>query len=130
MPFDEILANIPTMTIVLTCGIGLISIIATVVIIFFVFRYVKKTVGTNQVVMQQGIDARAKIISAQQTGVMLNDQPQVLFQLEVNPPTGMPYQTSAKAVIPIFNIPQFQPGAEVAVKIHPADPNVVEIVGL
>ena len=75
--------------------------------------------------MQNGISAQARIVSVQQTGVMVNYQPQVAFQLEVTPPGGAPYQAQAKAVIPMVNIPQFQPGVEVPVKIHPTDPTQV-----
>jgi hypothetical protein len=66
-------------------------------------------------------------MSVQQTGVMVNNQPQVVFDLEVRPPGGTPYRTQAKAVIPIVNIPQFQPGVELPVKVHPSDPMQVAL---
>jgi hypothetical protein len=69
--------------------------------------------------------AQAKIVGVRQTGVMLNNQPQILFDLEVQPPGSAPYRAQTKAIIPMVNIPQFQPGVEIPVKIHPTDPTQV-----
>ena len=123
----DFIGSIGTITIVLTCGGIILSLVVTVVIAYFVIRMVRKTVSPNQGILKNGIPAKAKIISVQQTGVMVNYQPQVVFALEVQPPGGTPYQTQAKAVIPIVNIPQFQPGVEVNVKIHPSDPTQVAL---
>ena len=62
---------------------------------------------------------------------MVNQHPQISFQLEVHPPTGIPYAAETKAVIPMVNIPQLQPGADVRVKINPSDPSnvVLDIYG-
>ena len=110
-------------TVLTICGSIAIPIVAMV----FVMRFIKKTVGPNRDVLQNGISAQAKIVSVQQTGVRLNDQPQILFDLEIRPPGGAPYRAQTKAVIPIIHIPQFQPGADVPVKIHPTDPAQVAL---
>jgi hypothetical protein len=81
--------------------------------------------GPDRTILQNGIPAKATIVGVQQTGVMVGHQPQVLMLLEVEPPNGSPYQAQARAVIPMVNIPQFQPGARISVKIHPADPSQV-----
>jgi hypothetical protein len=86
---------------------------------------VRKMVGPDRSVLESGIPAMARIVNVRQTGMMVNNQPQIAFQLEVHPPSGSPYQVETKAVIPMINIPQFQPGAEIPVKIHPADPSKV-----
>lgn len=83
---------------------------------------IRKAVGPNRNVLAKGTPARAVILSVQQTGGMVNYQPQVMLQLEVHPSYGLPYRVVTKAVIPMINIPQFQPGAEVPVKVHPNDP--------
>ncbi|MCP4540547.1 MAG: hypothetical protein GY832_25705 [Chloroflexi bacterium] len=121
----EILAGTSILVVLSICGGTVLSLAITIGITIFAIRLIRKTVGPNRGVLQDGIPAQAKIVNVRQTGVMLNNQPQILFDLEVQPPGGAPYQAQAKAVIPMINIPQFQPGAEVPVKIHPSDPTQV-----
>ncbi len=75
----------------------------------------------DPIIREQGIPAQAKILQIGQTGMMVSYQPQAHLVLEVTPPDGPPYQAQVTAVIPMVAIPQFQPGAVVPVKIHPAD---------
>ncbi len=121
----EILAGTSIVVVLAICGGTVLSLALTIGITVFALRFVRKTVGQNRGVIQDGIPAQAKIVGVRQTGVMLNNQPQIAFDLEVHPPGGSPYQ--AQAVIPMINIPQFQPGAEVPVKIHPSDPTQVAL---
>ena len=123
--FTELFAGTSIFVILSVCGGIVLSLALTIGITVFAMRMVRKAVGPNRSVLQNGVPAQAKIMSVQQTGVMVNNQPQVAFDLEVRPPGGMPYRTQAKAVIPIVNIPQFQPGVQVPVKIHPTDPTQV-----
>ena len=118
----ELLGNMTTMIIAITCGGMLLTIVLIIVITRFTKGMIKKTVGVDQGVLQNGIPAQAKILNIQQTGVMLNNQPQVAFDLEVYQPGRGPYRAQAKAVIPIVNIPQYQPGVEVPVKVDPNNP--------
>ncbi len=103
------------------CGGTVLSLAFTLVVTLFAMRFIRKALGQDRGVIENGIAARAKILSVRQTGLMLNHQPQVEFQLQVHPPSGMPYQAQVKAVIGLVNIPQFQPGIELPVKIHPTD---------
>ena len=121
----EILAGTSIFVVLSICGGTVLSIALTIGITVFVMRFIRKTVGPNRGVLQNGIPTQAKIVSVRQTGVMLNNQPQILFELEVQPPGGAPYRAQTKAVIPMINIPQFQPGVDVPVKIHPTDPTQV-----
>jgi hypothetical protein len=111
--------------VVLICAGIVVTTAITVGITWLAIYLIRKTMGPNRSILQNGIPAKARILSVQQTGVMVNYQPQIAFQLEVHPPGGVPYQAQAKAVIPMVNIPQLQPGTEVPVKIHPADPTQV-----
>lgn len=105
--------------------IGGAVILVTIVITLLVRRAIRRTFGPDRTTLEQGISARAKIVGLRQTGVMVNYQPQVAFQLEVYPPGGAPYHAETRAVVPIVNIPQVQPGVEVPIKIHPTDPSKV-----
>jgi hypothetical protein len=121
----ELLAGASMLVVLAICGGTVLSLALTIGITVFAIRFVRNRVGPNRGILQDGIAAQARIVSVRQTGVMLNHQPQIAFELEVQPPGGAPYQVQAKAVIPMINIPQFQPGAEVPVKIHPSDPTQV-----
>jgi hypothetical protein len=121
----ELLAGSTVLVVVLVCGSILVTTVITIGVTWLVIRLVRRAMGPSRSILQNGIPAKAQILSVQQTGVMVNYQPQVAFQLEVTPPSGAPYQAQAKAVIPMVNIPQFQPGTEVPVKIHPTDPTRV-----
>jgi len=124
----QLLAGSSALVILAICGGTVLSLAITIGVTLLVLRFIRKTVGQDRSVVQNGIPATAKILSVRQTGVMLNNQPQVEFQLEVHPPSGLPYQAQAKAIVALVSIPQYQPGAEVPVKIHPTDQTKVVLV--
>jgi len=117
----------PTDITQLIIGGTVLSLAFTLVVTLLVMRLIRKAMGQDRGIIKNGIAARAKILSVRQTGVMLNYQPQVEFQLEVYPPSGMSYLAKVKAVIGLVNIPQFQPGVELPVKIHPTDQTKVAL---
>ena len=126
-PIEELVGGLSIAIIGITClaFVGMTAL--TIVSVIVIRRFIQKKVGPDMSVLQQGIAAKAKIISVQQTSMLVNYSPQVIFQLEVHPPNGTPYEATTKAVVPMVNIPQYQPGAEISVKIHPTDPTRVEI---
>lgn len=111
----------------LVIGGVVLSLALTLAITLFARYLVRKMLGQDHSIIENGIAARAKILSVRQTGVMLNYQPQVEFQLQVQPPSGRPYLAQVKAIIGLVSIPQFQPGVEVPVMIHPTDPTKVAL---
>ena len=121
----ELFAGTSIFIIIAVCGGIVLTLALTIGITVFAMRFVRKMVGPDRSVLQNGIPAKAKIMAVQQTGVMVNNQPQIVFDLEVDPPGAAHYRTQTKAVIPMVNIPQFQPGVELSVKIHPTDPSQV-----
>ena len=126
-PIEELVGGLSIAIIGITC-LSIAGMTAvTIVLVIVIRRFIQKKVGPDRTVLEQGIAAKAKIISVQQTNMLVNYQPQAIFQLEVYPPNGAPYQATTKTVISMVNIPQYQPGAEISVKIHPADPTRVEI---
>jgi hypothetical protein len=118
-------AGISALTIGAICIGTLVTLVITVGITFLAIKMIRKAVGPDRSTLESGIPAQARIVNVRQTGMFVNNQPQIAFTLEVHPPSGTPYQVETKAVIPMVNIPQFQPGAQVPVKIHPTDPSKV-----
>ena len=123
----DILAGTSTIVILAVCASIVFSIVLTIGVTFFAIRMIRKATGPDKSILKNGIDAKARIVSVQQTSVMVNYQPQIAFTLEIHPPGGTPYQAQTKAVIPMVNIPQLQPGVEVPVKIHPTDPTKIAL---
>ena len=113
-------------TILITCASLLFGLVITAVVLFVVFRLIR-SMQPNRSILQNGIPAQATIRQVWQTGTFINENPQVGMQLEVRPPGGAPYVTQVNAVIPLINIPQFQPGTVVPVKISPVDATKVEL---
>lgn len=74
-----------------------------------------------------GIPTTAQVVAAQQTGTMVNMNPQVACTLMVNGPQG-PYQVQTTAIVPMMNIAQFQPGMAVNVRVNPQNPMDVAVV--
>ncbi len=126
-PFTQLFAGgIGIFTILTICGSLLFTVLITAVVLFVVYRLIKG-MGPNQSILQTGIPAQAVIRQVWQTGTFINENPQVGMQLEVRPPGGQPYVTQLNAVVPLINIPQFQPGTVVPVKISPTDASKVEL---
>jgi hypothetical protein len=82
---------------------------------------------SQEQVAMTGTPMTARVIQMQQTGAMINFQPQVQAMLEVQGPQG-PYQVQTMVVVPHINIPQFQPGATINVRVNPQNPQDVAVV--
>ena len=57
-----------------------------------------------------------------QTGLTVNDSPQVGILLQVEPPGRQPYQAQIDPIVPIIHLPRIQPGLRVPVKIDRMQP--------
>ncbi|MEA2493142.1 MAG: hypothetical protein QOJ29_1053 [Thermoleophilaceae bacterium] len=80
-----------------------------------------------QHLMANGRVGTAVITEVRQTGMFVNENPQVEMDLQVNV-EGIPtYTATHRQVIAQIAIPQFQPGATVPVRVDPEDPTSVLI---
>src|SRR6266542_1536978 len=60
--------------------------------------------------LQTGIQANATITEIWDTGVTVNNQPQIGIKLQVTPQTGMPYIVETKVIISRLQTAYYQPG--------------------
>jgi hypothetical protein len=74
-----------------------------------------------------GLAGQAAITGLTQTGMSLNDNPQVEFDLSVDVPGRASYAAKRKEFVPLIMLGQIAPGAVFPVKIDPADPSNVVI---
>ena len=77
---------------------------------------------TAQHLMANGRVGTAVITAVRQTGMFVNENPQVEMDLQVTV-EGIPsYATTHRQVIAQIAIPQFQPGSQVPVRVDPENP--------
>jgi hypothetical protein len=72
-----------------------------------------------------GIDGSATVIAVRQEGAMINFQPMCEIDLTVMPDGRPPYPATVKQVVPQIHLARVQPGAQLRVKVDPADPALV-----
>ena len=74
-----------------------------------------------------GLAGTAMVTGLTQTGMQLNDQPQVKIDLLVSLPGKAPYAASRKEFVPLILLGRLSSGAPLPVKVDPADPQDVII---
>ena len=115
-------------------ALALIPIVVVVIIaVVFGLVFLPMIRGSmrSSKLMQTGVSAQAQILKVWQTGMSVNDQPQLGLLLQVQPTDGTPpFQAEAKKVVPLVQIPQFQPGGMLEVKYDPANPKEVAIAAI
>ncbi len=99
-------------------------------IVFLAFRPLMRDARITKQVMRTGVEATATIIRTWDTGVRLNDEPQLGILLQVQPPGGASFQTELKTIVPLTQLAAFQPGAQLQIKYDPAEPSHVAILGI
>lgn len=115
------------MGIVIT-GVVLLSVIPT---IFFAVKLIgglHKNKQQEQRLLASGVPAKAQIMSVQQTGTYVNNQPQAHIVLTVYPQGSGPYQAQLTKIVSLFEVSHYQVGAHVDVRYDPANPTQVAIV--
>ncbi len=125
---------IDTNAILLTALIPIaLTLIVTVVIIVFVvivLRRVGAISAPNRELLTRGESAQATIINLWDTGTSVNDNPLVGLLLEVRPASRPPYQVKTSLLISRLQIPQYQPGRVLVVKVDPTNLEKVAIAGV
>ncbi len=111
----------------LSIALTLVITIATLVFVFVIFRRVFGNIKQNNQLLMSGEPAQATVIQLWDTGVMLNNNPQVGMLLEVRPANRPAYQLETKQFVSYLRLPQVQPGAVVNVRLDPSDPAKVAL---
>lgn len=85
----------------------------------------------NEHLLQQGVRARAVVVSIEETGARVNNRPECEIKLRVEPHDGEPYITSVRDVVALTQIPQLQPGRPVTVRFDPQNRGeaIIEALG-
>ena len=83
--------------------------------------------ATSQRLMATGRQGTATVTGIRDTGLTVNENPQVELDLQVSVDGGAPYAVTHRQVVSRVAIPAFQPGATVPVRVDPADPHTLLI---
>ena len=127
MNLSDITSSLGTV-IGVVCGCGA-TIFAIAISGFFIYRMFKGRAQTNAL-LQNGIPASATILSIQDTGWRINDQPQALVTLQVTPTDRPPFQAQVKDTFSPFDLGSLTPGAPAQVRFNPNDTSKVVIESL
>ena len=93
----------------------IMGVVITIASLFFVFRFLRGMSKANEEaarILATGQPAVGQVISAQQTGTFVNQNPQVVLMLQVTPQHGPPYQAQVTKILSMLEIPQYQVGAQ------------------
>lgn len=105
---------------ILTMGVGALIIIG---------RVAGGAVGPSARQVEEataaGRDAVARIDVLRQTGTQINEQPLCELDVSVQPRQGAPFRTTVRRVVPLIEIPRYQPGAYFSAVLSTNDPPVV-----
>jgi hypothetical protein len=108
---------------VLTAGIlGLVA-----VILGGIGLRIRRRAAEVQRLIATGLPGTATVTGLTQTGMFLNENPQVEMELMVQLPGRPPYAAKRKEFVPLILLNRVSTGAVLAVKVDPADPNDVVI---
>ncbi|MDW5595297.1 DUF3592 domain-containing protein [Conexibacter stalactiti] len=80
-----------------------------------------------QRLMATGLIGQATVQALRDTGMTINENPQVEFDLLVSVDGRDPYPVTHRQVVSRLVISNFQPGASIPVRVDPADPTRVLI---
>ncbi|NWF65473.1 MAG: hypothetical protein HXY38_14345 [Chloroflexi bacterium] len=118
---------ITIITIACSCLFTAVTLAVTGFIIYKVFGSTFKGMAGNRNVLQTGVSAPAVILSVQDTGVTMNDNPQARIRLRVMPMGGEPFEAEVTQIVGRFQVAMLAPNASVMVKYDPNDKTKVAI---
>lgn len=78
--------------------------------------------------MQEGIEAEAVLLNMEQTGLYVNNQPQIKLQVQVQPPTGRNFVSEIREVLTLIDLSQLRIGSTLKVKYNPANTREVMVL--
>lgn len=116
-------------SIAITLFVVVVSVLAAILsaalplgVMFVIYRAMERQAAVKKRMREVGIEAQALVLSLAETGLLINNQPQVRIQLQVLPPDAEAYEATLTQTISMLQAPRLQPGSTVAVFIDPEDP--------
>jgi cytochrome c biogenesis factor len=121
-------------TVLITIVIIVVSLAATIIPIIFLLKKLGNISAGNQQLLMTGIPAQARVVTLGQTGLSVNNSPQMNVTLEIHPPqspgyrgAAAPWVATVQSFIPMHAMGRVQPGGFVNVRFDPMNPMRVAI---
>ena len=118
-------------------GVALIVLLSFGAVAVFVVPPLRRLLGqqrANTALMLEGTPAGAKVISAQQTGTMMQqggyESHQIAIQLQVEPKSELAFVATATMFVSVLDLSKAQPGASAVVRYSSTDKSQVVITNL
>ncbi|WP_433208879.1 hypothetical protein ACQP00_44100 [Dactylosporangium sp. CS-047395] len=118
-------AVVPELTTTFTLVGG--ALMVTAVILFLFGRRFHRRFKDAQALREHGVRGTAQVLGARQTGVYMNEQPQVALQLRITAPGHGTYDTTVKEYVPLIATGMLGTGRPLTVLVDPLDPAKVVI---
>jgi hypothetical protein len=122
--------GISGVTLAIICISVLCSLGITVAAIAVPFYFMRKNRERAEQLMATGTQGEATILSLEDTGMFINNNPQVRVRLEIRMPMYPTYQITKSVTIPLIRLSQVQTGSVVQVMVDMSDPTNPDKVGL
>jgi hypothetical protein len=122
--------SITGVTLVIVCASVLGTLVITAIAIAVPFYFFRNQRKRAEELMAKGTQGEATILSLEDTGMRINDNPRVKMDMEIRMPYGIPYKITKTVTIPLIRLSQVQVGAVVPVMVDMTDPNNPDKVGL
>lgn len=98
-------------------GMGMVALFGG--IFYLIYRLVFKPMINASRLQKTGLPGTARILEVKDTGVTINNSPQVKLILEVKNSLGQKYTTQCRVLVSRINPGAYRPGMELPVKIDP-----------
>lgn len=89
------------------------------VLFFVIYKLLIGPALMNARLQKTGLPGKAKILEVHDTGITINNNPQVKLVLEIKNNFGQVYRATCRTLVSRINPSFFQPGMELSVKIDP-----------
>jgi len=131
MDINTLLAGGGAIMTIVIVGISVVfSCVVTIAAIGIPIWYFQNQRKKAEALMATGKQGEATILSLQDTGMRINDNPRVKVLLEIRIPGYAPYQIEKTVTVPMIRLSQVQVGATVGIIADPTQPNNPDKVGL
>ncbi len=131
MDIDTLLAGGGAIMTIVIVGISVVfTCVVTIAAIGIPIWYFQNQRKKAEALMATGKQGEATILSLQDTGMRINDDPRVKVLLEIRIPGYAPYQIEKTVTVPMIRLSQVQVGAIVGIIADPTQPNNPDKVGL
>ena len=78
--------------------------------------------------MNEGVEAEAVLLNMEQTGLYVNNQPQIKLQVQVQPLTGRNFVSEVREVLTLIDLSQLRIGSTLKVKYNPINTKEVMVL--